>query len=176
MINERIIYDYYVCKYKAFLKYHKTTGVGHNYEMFEQRKIEEKESFIFSKIKNGNNILDLKDTNTEQFYFEKFYELIQNVTFSNNNAEHGFTHFAIYRKQANGLFTQESIERYLSLLSLYQTCAYRNLSFLHFLRSKEKNIDNYQRKYNKNGNKKHRTSLICHRRAGHSAQSVSPDG
>jgi len=84
MINERIIHDYYVCKYKAFLKYHKTTGVGHNYEMFEQRKIEEKESFIFSKIKNGNHILDLKDTNTEQFYFEKFYELIRNVTFSNN--------------------------------------------------------------------------------------------
>ena len=84
MINERIIYDYYICKYKAFLKYHKTTGVGHNYEMFEQRKIEEKESFIFSKIKNGNNILNLKDTNTEQFHFEKFYELIQNVTFSNN--------------------------------------------------------------------------------------------
>jgi predicted RecB family nuclease len=84
MINECIIYDYYICKYKAYLKYHQTPGVGHNYEMFEQRKIEEKESFIFSKIKNVNNILNLKDTNTEQFYFEKFYELIQNVTFSNN--------------------------------------------------------------------------------------------
>ena len=84
MINEQIIYDYYVCKYKAFLKYHKTTGDVHNYEMFEQRKIEEKESFIFSKIKNGDNFLDLKNTNTEQFYFNKFYELIQNVTFFNS--------------------------------------------------------------------------------------------
>ncbi len=79
---------------------------------------------------------------------------LDGIPWNNNNAEHGFTHLAIYRKQANGLFTEESIERYLSFLSIYQTCTYRNLSFLHFLRSKEKNIDNYQQKYNKNGNKK----------------------
>lgn len=76
------------------------------------------------------------------------------VPWNNNNAEHGFTHFAIYRRQAKGLFTEQSIERYLCFLSIYQSCQYRNLSFLHFLRSKEKFVNNYQVKYNKDGNKK----------------------
>ncbi len=79
------------------------------------------------------------------------------IPWNNNNAEHGFTHFAIYRKQANGLFTEDSIGRYLCFLSIYQTCSYRDLSFLHFLRSKEKFIINYQEKYDKDGNKKRKS-------------------
>lgn len=76
------------------------------------------------------------------------------VPWNNNNAEHGFTHFAIYRRQAKGLFTAQSIERYLCFLSIYQTCRYRELSFLHFLRSKEKIVSNYQKKYNQDGERK----------------------
>jgi predicted RecB family nuclease len=83
---------------------------------------------------------------------------LDGIPWNNNNAEHGFTHFAIYRKQANGLFTTESIERYLCFLSIYQTCNYRNLSFLHFLLSKEKDIEYYQKNYNKNGIRKIRNA------------------
>lgn len=82
------------------------------------------------------------------------------VPWNNNNAEHGFTHFALYRKQANGLFSKQSIERYLCFLSIYQTCQYRDLSFLHFLLSKEKFVNNYQEKYNKYGNRKIKRPLI----------------
>jgi len=70
-----------------------------------------------------------------------------NVPWNNNNAEHSFKHFAIYRKQANGLFTEKSIEEYLILLSIYQTCKYRGINFLKFLLSKEIDIDEYVNKY-----------------------------
>ncbi|MEP7169897.1 MAG: transposase, partial [Bacteroidota bacterium] len=77
-----------------------------------------------------------------------------NVPWNNNNAEHSFKHFAVYRKQTNGLFTERSIEDYLILLSLYQTCKYRGINFLKFLLSKEKNICEYQKNYNYAGIKK----------------------
>ena len=76
------------------------------------------------------------------------------VTWNNNNAEHAFKHFATYRRNVNGTFTKKGIERYLTLLSIYETCKYRNISFLKFLLSEEKYIERYFRKYTAAGNRR----------------------
>jgi len=65
------------------------------------------------------------------------------VSWHNNNAEHAIKHFAVYRRAQYGLSTAESIRQYLVLLSIFQTCKYRNLSFLQFLLSKETDINRY---------------------------------
>ncbi len=57
------------------------------------------------------------------------------VPWNNNNAEHAVKTFAIRRKAGSGFFTEESIKRLLILLSVYETCMYRKIDFLDFLRS-----------------------------------------
>lgn len=66
------------------------------------------------------------------------------IPWNNNNAEHALKHFTTYRKTGDGIFTQSGIEDYLVLLSIYQTCRYKNINFLQFLLSKKKIIDTFQ--------------------------------
>jgi hypothetical protein len=42
---------------------------------------------------------------------------------------------------ANGRFTEDGLRDYLKLLSVYETCKYKAVSFLEFLLSKERDID-----------------------------------
>jgi hypothetical protein len=65
------------------------------------------------------------------------------VPWNNNNAEHAVKHFAKYRRLANGRFTEDGLRDYLKLLSIYETCRYKAVSFLGFLLSKERDIDSY---------------------------------
>jgi hypothetical protein len=63
------------------------------------------------------------------------------IPWNNNNAEHAVKHFVKYRRVANGRFTEDGLRDYLKLLSVYETCKYKSVSFLEFLLSKERNID-----------------------------------
>jgi len=65
-----------------------------------------------------------------------------NVPWNNNNAEHAIKSFADLRDVIGGRTTESGIQYYLILLSIYQTCAYRGIDFLEFLRG-EKKIDGY---------------------------------
>jgi hypothetical protein len=58
------------------------------------------------------------------------------VPWNNNNAEHAIKCFARHRRFADGRFTEASIKDYLVILSVYQTCEYRGINFLDFLRGK----------------------------------------
>lgn len=60
---------------------------------------------------------------------------------NNNNAEHAIKAFARLRDVIEGSSTAKGTEEYLTLLSISQTCKYRGLDFLDFLRSGEKDID-----------------------------------
>jgi len=75
------------------------------------------------------------------------------VSWNNNIAEHAFKHFAGYRKTTNGALTGEGMRRYSILLSIYETCSYRNINFLEFLLSKEIDFDKYCTKYTASDNK-----------------------
>ncbi len=84
-------------------------------------------------------------------YYKKRFEKYQDklftfldydgVPWNNNNAEHAIKAFASTRKVIDGTTTDKGIREYLILLSTYQTCKYKGVSFLKFLRSGEKDID-----------------------------------
>ena len=68
-----------------------------------------------------------------------------NVPWNNNNAEHAIKAFARLRDVISGSSTKKGVVDYLTLLSIAQTCEYRELDFLDFLRSREKDIDTFAR-------------------------------
>jgi predicted RecB family nuclease len=59
------------------------------------------------------------------------------VPWNNNNAEHAIKVFAKYREFADGRFTEASLNDYLVILSVYQSCEYQGIDFLDFLRGKD---------------------------------------
>jgi hypothetical protein len=63
------------------------------------------------------------------------------VPWNNNNAEHAMKAFAALREVIEGPATPSGIEEYLILLSVSETCRYKNVDFLEFLCSREKDID-----------------------------------
>ncbi len=65
------------------------------------------------------------------------------VPWNNNNAEHAIKHYAQYREVTDGQMTESGINDYLVLLSVYQTCKYKAVSFLKFLLSGEKDVDKF---------------------------------
>lgn len=60
------------------------------------------------------------------------------VSWHNNNAERAIKAFARYRRFADGRFTAKSVERHLTILSVYQTCEFRGVDFLDFLLGRTK--------------------------------------
>jgi hypothetical protein len=69
------------------------------------------------------------------------------IPWNNNNAEHAVKGFAYYRRVSDGQMRAQGLSAYLVLLSVYQTCKYRGVSFLRFLLSREDDVETYcQRK------------------------------
>jgi hypothetical protein len=62
------------------------------------------------------------------------------VPWNNNNAEHAVKAFAYYRRVSDGQLKEEGLSDYLVLLSIYETCKYRGISFLKFLLSREDDV------------------------------------
>jgi transposase len=65
------------------------------------------------------------------------------VPWNNNNAEHAIKAVALLRRNLKGLSTESAINDYLILLSICETCRFKEVSFLDFLRSGEEDIDTY---------------------------------
>jgi predicted RecB family nuclease len=76
-------------------------------------------------------------------YRDKLFTFLDHdgVPWNNNNAEHAVKGFAYYREVADNLFTEPGLKQYLVLLSIYQTCKYKGVSFLKFLLSGQTDID-----------------------------------
>jgi hypothetical protein len=68
------------------------------------------------------------------------------VPWNNNNAEHAMKAFAYYRRITDGMVKEQPLSDYLVLLSIYETCKYRGVSFLKFLLSREEDIEEYCRR------------------------------
>ena len=66
------------------------------------------------------------------------------VPWNNNNAEHAIKAFARLRHVISGTSTKKGIEEYLILLSVAETCEYREVDFLTFLRSGETDVVRFQ--------------------------------
>jgi predicted RecB family nuclease len=78
-------------------------------------------------------------------YRQKLFTFLDHdgVAWNNNNAEHAIKPFAKYRLVTKGMVTRKGLDAYLVLLSIFETCEYRGVSFLDFLLSKERDIDRY---------------------------------
>src|SRR5437763_16522985 len=63
------------------------------------------------------------------------------VPWNNNNAEHAVKAFAMLRNAIRGASSEKGIREYLTLLSICETCKYKGVSFLDFLRSGEMDVD-----------------------------------
>jgi hypothetical protein len=73
---------------------------------------------------------------------ERLFEFLRHdgIPWNNNNVENAIKPFAKYRAMAGCLGTRRGLEDYLALLSIQQTCKYRGISFLEFLKSGKKSM------------------------------------
>ena len=65
------------------------------------------------------------------------------IPWNNNNAEHAVKAFASLRRVIGGTSTEKGLRDSLILLSICETCKYRSVDFLDFLRSGLKDIDEF---------------------------------
>lgn len=81
--------------------------------------------------------------------FEKYRQSLftflecDGVPWNNNNAEHAIKALAELRNVIGGTSSPKGIQEYLVLLSIYQTCKYRAIDFLEFVRSGEPEIERF---------------------------------
>ena len=78
-------------------------------------------------------------------YREELFTFLSNdgIPWNNNTAERAIRHFAIQRK-ISGSFHKNGALQYLRLLGIAQTCRFQEKSFLRFLLSEEKDVDEYK--------------------------------
>jgi hypothetical protein len=76
-------------------------------------------------------------------YQDKLFTFINHdgVPWNNNNSENAIRQYAYYRDDNPGQPKEAGLQEYLVLLSMYQTCNYKDISFLRFLLSRERDID-----------------------------------
>jgi hypothetical protein len=67
------------------------------------------------------------------------------VPWNNNNAEHAVKAFAKLRNIIKGSSTEKGVREYLTLLSVCETCKYKNINFLDFLRSRRKTFEAFSK-------------------------------
>jgi predicted RecB family nuclease len=76
-------------------------------------------------------------------YRDKLFTFLRHdgVAWNNNAAENAIKRFAYYREGTVGCLRETGLADYLVLLSVYQTCRYRGVSFLKYLLSGERDVD-----------------------------------
>jgi hypothetical protein len=106
---------------------------------------------FYNQINNKEYESELAISYQKRFqkYSDKLFTFLSHdgIPWNNNNGETAIKPFAEYRKHVDGNFTENGINDYLTLLSIQQTCNYRGISFLEFLKSKELSIVEYSRKH-----------------------------
>ena len=63
------------------------------------------------------------------------------VPWNNNNAEHAIKLFAKYRRNVDGYFTERTLQEYLVLATVLETCEFNNVNGLRFMLSKEATLE-----------------------------------
>ena len=87
----------------------------------------------------GKLVNRLQKNRNKMFTFLEF----DDVPWNNNNAEHAVKAFASVRRVIEGSTTEKGLRDFLVLLSICETCKYRNVDFLGFLRSGTKDLDDF---------------------------------
>ena len=102
---------------------------------------------FFNKIRNSKYDSEITQSYQKRLLIneEKLFTFLDfdGVPWNNNNAENAVKTFATYRKNVDGLFTEKRLQEYLKILSIFQTCKYKELSFLDFLLSREIDFNSF---------------------------------
>ncbi len=118
-------------------------GLQKKYLQKHQKDIDE----FYEKVINQEYETDLTIAYKKRFIRNKakLFTFINydNVPWNNNNAENAIKPLAKYRSRAKGILNEKGLKDYLILLSIQQTCKYRGISFLEFLKSKKKSFKDY---------------------------------
>jgi len=115
---------------RKYLKHHEATVEKYFKGLFAQRLHSEAAETLRARMNKYHDKL---------FTFLKY----DGVPWNNNNAEHAIKQFAYYREVTPGSLRETGLSDYLVLLSICQTCRYKDASFLQFLLSKERNVDTF---------------------------------
>jgi hypothetical protein len=93
--------------------------------------------------RNYGSDVAIKNQKRMQKYEDKLFCFLDydGIPWNNNNAENAIKPFAAHRKNVDGNFTVRGIEQYLIFLSIQQTCRFRGVRLLDFLRSGETSLD-----------------------------------
>jgi hypothetical protein len=86
-------------------------------------------------------------------YRDKLFTFLHHdgIPWNNNNAEHAVKAFAYYREVTDTMINDVGLKQYLVLLSIYQTCKYKGVSFLKFLLSRETDIHVFRKSGGRKG-------------------------
>jgi hypothetical protein len=86
----------------------------------------------------------LKYRNRLLKYRDKLFTFLHHdgIPWNNNNAEHAIKAFVVLR-EVIGACSESGTREYLKLLSICQTCKNKGVSFLHFLRSGEQDVNGF---------------------------------
>ncbi len=105
------------------------------------------EKFYKNKIEKTNYKSELCKTYQKRFkrYQDSLFTFIDfdGINWHNNIAENRIRHICVQRK-ISGSFGPNQFPHYLRMLSVMQSCRLQNKSFLGFLLSKEKDIENFR--------------------------------
>ena len=101
-------------------------------------------NIFFSQILKSDYESDLAIKYQKRFKknSDKLFTFLEfdNVPWNNNNAENAIKAFAKYRSNVSGSVDESGIKDYLIVLSIYQTCKYKNGNFFDFLISGKTDI------------------------------------
>jgi len=104
-----------------------------------QKHIKETETFYKKYLLlEHNSELSIKYAKRLKKHWEELWLFLRydDVPWNNNNAEAAVKAFAMYRRGVNGQIRERGLRPFLEMLSLAQTCRYRNISYLDFLTNK----------------------------------------
>ena len=127
IIIEKI--DKYGLKKRNLIMYKKITGKF----LDQTAKIEYK------------SVIALKYQKRFKKYKDKLFTFLEfdGIPWNNNIVEHSIKPLAKYRRENQGVFTENSIKDYLLLLSIQQTCNLRGINFFEFLKSKSASLSEF---------------------------------
>jgi len=76
-------------------------------------------------------------------YKDKLFTFIEydGIPWNNTCAENAIKRFAYYRAGTKSAMKEDGLNDYLVMLSIFQTCRYKGISFLQFLLSRERDIE-----------------------------------
>lgn len=121
-----------------------THGLRHRHLKKHSRQVAKFFRFLSSRSFHSEAAENLRKRLVR--YEDKLFTFIHHndVAWNNNNAENAIKRFAYYRANTIGTMTETGLSSYLVMLSLYQTCRYKGVSFLKFLFSRERDLGTFR--------------------------------